>query len=191
MDQVDYAALGNHDPLPPNALDEGALLERFTAEHIIGIGSATLEFVQNVKRFGKRWYASGVVSGGNGVAMRSAPIGLFYRADARALKLASILRAVVIHNDAMAVASGILTAHAIALLLTMQPDDLGSLAARQAFCRQLAGVIGGMEASGAYQTRNTKQPATLEQRFRHDLPQWLEEKWDPLEVPGRAGRAAA
>jgi ADP-ribosylglycohydrolase/uncharacterized protein YegL len=166
-------------------MDPDDLMQRFTAEHIRGIGQATLEFVKNVKLFGKRWYECGVASAGNGVAMRSASVGLFYRDNARALKLGSILQAVITHNDAMAIASGILTAHAIALLLTMQPGDLGPMIARQAFCRRLAEVICGMEANGAYQTRHTREPATLEQRFRQDLPLWLEENLDPIEVNQR------
>jgi ADP-ribosyl-[dinitrogen reductase] hydrolase len=167
------------------AVDPHDMVQRFTEERIRGVGQATSEFVRNVKIFGKRWYESGVVSAGNGVAMRSAPVGLFYRDDARELKLGSILQAAVTHNDAMAIASGILTAHAIALLLTMQPGDLGSLSARQAFCQRLARVICGMEPTGGYQTRNTKEPATLEQRFRQDLPQWLEENPDPIKVNHR------
>jgi ADP-ribosylglycohydrolase len=167
------------------AIDPQDLVQRFTAEHIRGIGQATSEFVRNVKVLGKRWYESGVVSAGNGVAMRSAPVGLFYREDVKALKLASILQAVVTHNDAMAIASGILTAHAIALLLTMQSSDLSSLVARQSLCHRLADVICGMELNATYQTRNTGEPATLEKRFRQDLPQWLEENPDPIEVNQR------
>jgi ADP-ribosylglycohydrolase len=254
---VDYARLGNDDPLPANAMDAGALVDRFTgcilggavgdalgrslkggspslrrkwlkdyqkwrgwksgpkgtitddtqfsmwllqslishgglephdlvrrftAEKIRGIGKATLDFVKNAKVFGKCWFESGVASAGNGVAMRSAPIGLFYRDDFQSLKLGSILQAVITHNDPMAVASGILTAHAIALLLAMQPGDLLPLATRQEFCRRLANVIRGFEVTGDYRTRNTDQPITLEQRFRHDLPEWLEQNSDPIDI---------
>jgi ADP-ribosylglycohydrolase/uncharacterized protein YegL len=163
-------------------VDPDDLVQRFTAEHILGIGEATLEFVRNVKKFGKRWYDSGVVSAGNGVAMRSAPIGLFYREDVRALKLGSILQAVVTHNDPMAIASGILTAHAIALLLTMQPRDLECLDARQEFCHRLAMVIRDFEAHDAYRTRKDKIPATLRERFLQDLPRWLTHDLEPMEV---------
>jgi ADP-ribosylglycohydrolase len=45
--------------------------------------------------------------------MRSAPIGLFYREDFKALTLGSILQAVITHDDPIAVASGLLTAHAV------------------------------------------------------------------------------
>jgi ADP-ribosyl-[dinitrogen reductase] hydrolase len=255
---VDYARLGGDDPLPANALDEGALAERFagcllggavgdalgrpleggspgsewvedyrqwhgwtsgpkgtitddtqfsmwllqslianggveprdlvhrfSAEKIRGIGQATRDFLRNAKVLGKPWFESGVASAGNGVAMRSAPIGLFYREDSKALKLGSILQAVVTHNDPMAVASGILTAHAIALLLVMQPSDLVPIVARQDFCRRLANVIHGLEATGAYKTRNTQEPGTLEQRFSHDLPRWLEQNLDPIEINNR------
>jgi ADP-ribosylglycohydrolase len=92
-----------------------------------------------------------VASAGNGVAMRSAPIGLFYREDFKALTLGSILQAVITHDDPIAVASGLLTAHAVALLSTMQPSDLVPLVARQDFCRRLANVIYGLEATGALQ----------------------------------------
>ena len=161
------------------------LVHRFSAEKIRGIGRATRDFLLNVKDLRKPWFESGVASAGNGVAMRSAPIGLFYREDSKALKLGSILQAVVTHNDPMAVASGILTAHAVALLLVMQPGDLVPIVARQDFCRRLANVIHGFETTGAYKTRNTQEPATLEQRFRDDLPQWLEQNLDPMEINNR------
>jgi ADP-ribosyl-[dinitrogen reductase] hydrolase len=161
------------------------LIHRFSAEKIRGIGRATRDFVRNAKDLGKPWFESGVASAGNGVAMRSAPIGLFYREDSKALKLGSILQAVVTHNDPMAVASGILTAQAVALLLAMQPSDLVPLVARQDFCRRLANGVRGLEATGAYKTRNTLEPATLEQRFGDDLPQWLEQNLDPIEINNR------
>jgi ADP-ribosyl-[dinitrogen reductase] hydrolase len=161
------------------------LMRQFSAKKIRGIGKATQAFLRNVKVLRKPWFESGVASAGNGVAMRSAPVGLFYRENSKALKLGSILQAVITHNDPMAVASGILTAHAIALLLVMKPSDLVPLVARQDFCLRLANVIHGLEATGAYITSNTQEPATLEERFRHDLPQWLEQNLDPIEVNNR------
>jgi ADP-ribosyl-[dinitrogen reductase] hydrolase len=161
------------------------LVHRFSPEKIRGIGQATRDFVRNTKALGKPWFETGVASAGSGVAMRSAPIGLFYREDSKALKLGSILQAVITHNDPMVVASGILTAHAIALLLVMQPSDLVPMVARQDFCRRLANVIRGLEATGVYKTRNTQEPATLEQRFSHDLPRWLEQNLDPIEINNR------
>ena len=49
-------------------------MRRFTAERIRGIGRATREFVARAKS-GEPWYRTGVQSAGNGVAMRSAPVG--------------------------------------------------------------------------------------------------------------------
>jgi ADP-ribosyl-[dinitrogen reductase] hydrolase len=46
----------------------------------------------------------------------------------------------------------------------------------------LANVIRGFEVTGDYRTRNTDQPITLEQRFRHDLPEWLEQNSDPIDI---------
>jgi ADP-ribosyl-[dinitrogen reductase] hydrolase len=59
------------------------------------------------------------------------------------------------------------------------------LVPRQDFCRRLANVIHGLEATGAFKTRNTQEPATLEQRFGHDLPRWLERNLDPIEINNR------
>lgn len=163
-------------------LDPEDLVKRFTSEEIRGIGQTTLAFVTNVKIAKKQWFESGVPGAGNGVAMRSSPVGLFFPEDADALKLASILQAVVTHNDPMAVASGIITAHAVAGLLHVDARELESLEKRQNFCIYLADLIRGMETSGNYRTRNTKQPATLEQRFRDDLPRWLAENPEPQAI---------
>ncbi|MHA3774860.1 ADP-ribosylglycohydrolase family protein [Verrucomicrobiota bacterium sgz303538] len=168
---------GNVDPVD--------LLNRFTSETIRGIGQATLAFVTNVKVAQKQWFESGVPAAGNGVAMRSSPIGLFFGNEAEVFKLGSILQAVVTHNDPMAIASGIITAQAVAALLRVDAQKLEPLEKRKEFCVKLADLIAGMEASGNYRTRNTKEPATLEQRFREDLPRWLEENLEPLEVNER------
>lgn len=166
-------------------LEPEDLVMRFTSETVRGIGQTTLAFVTNVKIGQKQWFESGVPGAGNGVAMRSSPVGLFFREDPAALKLASILQSVVTHDDPMAVASGIITAHAVAALLGTAPRDLEPLEVRQEFCVRLADLIRGMEAAGNYLTRNTREPATLEQRFREDLPRWLAENPEPLAVNER------
>lgn len=53
---------------------------------ITDIGIATAEFVDRYRR-GLRWTDAGVKSAGNGVAMRSAPVGLFWPDDYPSLKL--------------------------------------------------------------------------------------------------------
>jgi len=72
--------------IPNGGVEPCDLVRRFSAEKIRGIGQAPRDFVRNAKDLRKPWFESGVASASNGVAMRSAPIGLFYREDSKALK---------------------------------------------------------------------------------------------------------
>ncbi|MGE5507011.1 MAG: ADP-ribosylglycohydrolase family protein [Chitinophagales bacterium] len=67
-------------------LNPDDVARRFCAQPIRGIGIATAEFVDRYRR-GLRWTDAGVKSAGNGVAMRSAPVGLFWPDDYPSLKL--------------------------------------------------------------------------------------------------------
>ena len=62
-------------------LDPEDLAQRFTSQHIRGIGKGTREFVRNYKDLGKPWHEAGVPSAGNGTAMRAAPVGLVHLGD--------------------------------------------------------------------------------------------------------------
>jgi ADP-ribosylglycohydrolase len=173
--------------LAESLLDNGRLnpddlANRFTREHIRGIGQATRQFVSNYKDSGLPWFRSGVPSSGNGAAMRAAPIGMFFRNDYDELKLAAGLQAVVTHNDPMAIASSIVMAYATAKLLRMnvrQIDDLGTMTL---FCRDLAEAIEGIEESGNYTARKDGISSTLVERIGIDIPRLLEAKTPPSEV---------
>lgn len=162
--------------------DPTHLAERFTREHIRGIGAATRQFVANFKDRKLPWYQSGVASSGNGAAMRAAPIGIFFRNDFDELKLAAGIQAMVTHNDPMAIASSIIMAYATAKLLRMnvlQLDDLGTMSL---FCRDLAEAIEGIEDSDNYTARRDGKPSTLVKRIAEDIPRFLESKTPPNEV---------
>lgn len=134
--------------LERGGLDPEDVVRWFTASPIRGIGIATSQFVANCRQ-GLPWDRCGVRSAGNGVAMRSAPVGLFYGRDFGSLKLAAGLQALITHNDPMAIASGIMVAYAVARLVAEPSGALDPLEARIAFCRDLAAVIEGMETGGA------------------------------------------
>lgn len=134
--------------LERGGLDPEDVVRRFTTSTIRGIGIATSQFVANCRQ-GLPWDRCGVRSAGNGVAMRSAPVGLFYGRDFGSLKLAAGLQALITHNDPMAIASGIMVAYAVARLVAEPRSALDPLEARITFCRDLAGIIEGMETGEA------------------------------------------
>jgi len=157
------------------------LVHRFVAERIRGIGSATRTFVGRA-RAGTPWHETGVPSAGNGVAMRSAPVGIRYADSFDNLVTVAGLQAMVTHNDPMAIASGIVVAAAVALLGTASYADAEALnvpdvAAR--FSRSLGELIRGMEDGHDYRTRNTAQSDTLFNRLAVTLPRLLREGTDP------------
>lgn len=141
---------------------------------IVGPGRATLEALGKYKQ-GVPWYACGTFSAGNGVAMRSSPIGIYYRNDYEALRIASILQAIITHNDHMVIASGILTALATKLVLNMKPDYLSSFENKLKFLKVLAESIKGIEDGEDYKTRNTKVSDSLINRLNNTLPEMLQE----------------
>ena len=158
------------------------LIARWSRERIRGIGKNTREFLHNAKNLGLPWYQTGPVSSGNGVAMRSTPVGLFYRNDPEGLKLASIIQSVITHNDPMAIASGIIVAAVVAMLLRMNPNELEPVSARIAFSKKLAGNIKGIESCVEYRTRKDAELCSLYQRLDHDLPHWLETNAEPISI---------
>jgi ADP-ribosylglycohydrolase len=163
-------------------LNPDDLAQRFTKEHIRGIGTATRDFVRNYKDLKLPWYQSGVKSSGNGAAMRAAPIGIFFQNDFAEMKLAAGIQAMVTHNDPMAIASSIVVAYATALLLRMSGGQLQDIGQLTLFCRDLADSIEGIEDCGQYSTRSADKPSTLYQRIRNDIPRFLEAKTPPAEV---------
>ncbi len=167
------------------------LVRRFTAERIRGIGRATREFMAHAKS-GEPWYRTGVQSAGNGVAMRSAPVGIRYAHSFDDLVTVAGLQAMVTHNDPMAIASGIVVATAVALLGSAANGDAEALTVPEVaarFSRALGELIRGMEAGRDYRTRNTglsdttqrdtTQRDTLFNRLTDTVPRLLLSSADP------------
>lgn len=163
-------------------LDPDDLAQRFTREHIRGIGKATRDFVTSYKDSKFPWYQSGIKSSGNGAAMRAAPVGIFFKNDYDEMKLAAGIQAMVTHNDPMAIASSIVVAYATALLLRMSVEQLLDIGQMTLFCRELADSIEGIEDCRQYSTRSGDRSSTLYQRIWEDIPRFLEAKTAPSEV---------
>lgn len=168
--------------LENDGLNPDELARKFTCNHIRGIGSATKDFIRNYKDKKLPWYKSGVDSAGNGVAMRSGPIGIYFRDNFDDLKLAAGIQALVTHNNSMAIASGIITSYIIARLLKMNPSELGNIESRIEFCRDASEAIKGIECDKEYRTRSTSELDTLYQRIYYKIPEYLSMGKDPKEV---------
>lgn len=157
------------------------LQRRFAAGPLLSVGQTLQAFVARTEE-GLRWFETGLNSAGNGVAMRSSPLGLWYRHHYPTLKLASGLQAMITHNNSMAIASAIVAAYGVALLLRRTPKEFQSLDTRIAFCRTLGSAIRGMEADQPYRTRDTHEPDTLFNRLYYLLPELLEAERIPQHV---------
>ena len=161
--------------LESDGFDGEDLVGRFTAERIRGIGSATGEFVSCAKS-GEPWYRTGVQSAGNGVAMRSAPVGIRYAPSFDDLITVAGLQAMVTHNDPMAIASAIVVAAGVALLGNSANGDAEALTVPEVaarFSRALGELIRGMESGRDYRTRNASEPDTLFNRLTETVPNLL------------------
>lgn len=166
-----------------NGVNPEDLAHRFTRELIRGIGKATKQFIKNYKDKKMPWQECGINSSGNGVAMRSSPIGIFYRDKPRPLKDAARTQAIVTHNNSMAVASSIVTASAVAALLNKHPSDLSTLSTKTGFCLYLAGTIEGIEDDRRYKTRDRNpREDNLYRRIKNVIPELLAVNATPREV---------
>lgn len=174
------AASAGKTDLADRLVDPADLIERFTREHIRGIGQATREFLQNVKMTDRAWYEVGVPSAGNGTAMRAAPVGLVHLGDPYRIYRDSLLQSVVTHRDSMAVAAAACQAYAVARAAATPPGHLMSLDNRRAFCAGLAALIEGLETPG-YQVRGGKGAPSLYSRIESELPRYLEEGSAPFD----------
>lgn len=85
---------------------------------------------------GKSWKESGLFSAGNGSAMRSAPIGLFYYKDYERLKRIARDSSIITHTDPMAIAGATAVAFSVAYCLS-HPHDFDVLT----YIRELTGFI--------------------------------------------------
>ena len=153
-------------------LDPDDLAQRFTREHIRGIGQATREFVHNYKEPGKPWYEAGVKSAGNGTAMRAAPVVLVLLGDPDRICRDSLLHSVVTHRDSMAIAAAACQAYATARTACTPVGGLASMDQRLAFCGDLAMLLDGLERPG-YELRAGRGATSLHGRIGTELPQYL------------------
>jgi ADP-ribosylglycohydrolase len=86
----------------------------------IGPGYGCISSIRKLK-YGVPWKEAASNSGGNGTAMRIAPIGLFYHRDLKALKSIAIKSSIITHSHPAASAGSIVVARAIAYLLDKNP----------------------------------------------------------------------
>lgn len=86
----------------------------------IGAGYGCISSINKLK-YGIPWEKAASNSGGNGTAMRIAPIGLFYHKDLKGLKSAAIKSSILTHSHPAASAGSIVIARAIAYLIDKDP----------------------------------------------------------------------
>ncbi len=105
----------------------GFNLNNFISEYVkwlddppIGAGYGCISSI-NKLRYGVPWEKAASNSGGNGTAMRIAPVGLFYYKDLKGLKSAAIKSSVLTHSHPAASAASIVIARAIAYLIDKDP----------------------------------------------------------------------
>lgn len=159
------------------------LADRFSREYIRGIGKATREFLHKYKVQKLPLAECGIDSAGNGAAMRAAPIGIFFERKPAELINAAAAQAAITHRNSMAIASSIIVAMIIALLMDEGPGDLLSLRARIDFCSKLAGYIKGVEDKDRFTTRDRNvREDNLYNRISNAIPELLAKDASPMEV---------
>jgi ADP-ribosylglycohydrolase len=82
----------------------------------------------------------------------------------------------------MAIASGIVSALAVSLLIRIDQGYLDSLDNKIEFCRVLAESVKGIEDGDFYKTRNTGQVDSLYNRLENTIPEFLKENISPEEA---------
>ena len=105
----------------------GFTYDDFVSEYIkwlkdppIGPGYGCITSIRKLKK-GMTWEQAASKSGGNGTAMRIAPVGLFYSNNIEMLKNIAIKSSNITHSHPAASASAIIIARAIAFLLEKDP----------------------------------------------------------------------
>ena len=92
------------------------------------------------------------------------------------------MQAMVTHNDPMAIASSIVVAYAVALLIRLDVRQLSNIGQKCLFCWELADSIAGIEDGCNYTSRKDAQSCSLAKRIRDDIPRFLRENRPPSEV---------
>lgn len=87
----------------------------------IGPGYGCISSIRKLK-YGVPWKEAASNSGGNGTAMRIAPIGLFYSQDLKGLKTTAIKSSIITHSHPAASAGAVVIARAIAYLIDKSPE---------------------------------------------------------------------
>jgi len=105
----------------------GFNINNFISEYVkwlddppIGAGYGCISSINKLK-YGIPWENAASNSGGNGTAMRVAPIGLFYYKDVKGLKQAAIKSSIITHSHPAASAGSLVIARAIAYLIDKDP----------------------------------------------------------------------
>ena len=164
--------------LRDGVIDPADIAERFTREHIRGIGQATRDFVHEYRLLGKPWYRAGISSAGNGTAMRAAPVGLVHIGDPYRIYRDSLLQSIVTHRDAMAIAAAACQAYAVARAAVAPPGSVASLDARVAVCAELSTLLDGLERP-RYAPRGGSGASSLHGRIGTELPRYPQEGTAP------------
>jgi ADP-ribosylglycohydrolase len=106
----------------------GFNLNNFISEYVkwlqdppIGAGFGCISSIRKLK-YGIPWQEAASNSGGNGTAMRIAPIGLFYHKDIPSLIDVAIKSSKITHSHPAASAGAVITARAIAYLIDKEPE---------------------------------------------------------------------
>jgi poly(ADP-ribose) glycohydrolase ARH3 len=123
--------------LRKRGFDPHDLIERLVewlSEPPIGPGYGCIISIQKLAR-GESWETAASDSGGNGTAMRVAPIGLFYHNDVLKLIEAARISSIITHNHWAATASAIVVARSVAYLVTHDSLDI------DAFLQTLAASV--------------------------------------------------
>ncbi|MHA2392285.1 MAG: ADP-ribosylglycohydrolase family protein [Promethearchaeota archaeon] len=107
----------------------GFNVKNFISEYVrwlddppIGPGYGCISSIRKLK-YGVPWEQAASNSGGNGTAMRIAPIGLFYCTNLKGLKTSAIKSSIITHSHPAASAGAIVIARAIAYLLDKNPES--------------------------------------------------------------------
>lgn len=129
-----------------------------------GMGAATVKAVSALAA-GATWDRAGVTSGGNGAAMRVAPIGLRYPVDLNALRRDSALSALITHATPRAVLSAISQAFMAAFCQHRNPGDLTANRLRSGPLSDLEIVMDGV-LEEAVPERRADRPGVFRLRDR-------------------------
>jgi ADP-ribosylglycohydrolase len=136
-----------------------------------GAGPGSLGAAQRLAA-GAHWSESARKSSGNGVAMRSAAIGLRYQGDLERIRQATALSGLPTHRDSAAVGGGVVIAAMVSHLLTRDDRTFDPAEVIAAGLAPLDGIAFETHAVGGYEDRR----ATLRELIA-STPEALD--WEP------------